>query len=173
MENDDRQIGRLLTRREILALFGAAGATLLVGCWPEQSGSTPPPAVPTQTPAPTQAPAVPTPVSTLAAASTVALPACVVRPALTSHTTAGWRMCGSCATATPSSSHRSTSARRRSWYGTIAATIFSAFLVPTLMAFRAPPVRRANSDQRHCTYEHQCLCDPRIHSRAPSLSSLD
>lgn len=32
MDNDDRPIGRLLSRREALALFGAAGLGLLVGC---------------------------------------------------------------------------------------------------------------------------------------------
>ena len=32
MDNDDRQIGRILSRREVLALFGAAGASFLVGC---------------------------------------------------------------------------------------------------------------------------------------------
>ncbi len=32
MDNDDRQIGRILTRREVLTIFGAAGASLLVGC---------------------------------------------------------------------------------------------------------------------------------------------
>jgi protocatechuate 3,4-dioxygenase beta subunit len=32
VDNDDRQIGRILSRREVLALFGAAGASLLVGC---------------------------------------------------------------------------------------------------------------------------------------------
>ena len=34
-DNDDRQVGRILKRREILALFGAAGGVLLVaGCTP-------------------------------------------------------------------------------------------------------------------------------------------
>ncbi len=31
MDNDDRQIGRILTRREVLALLGTAGAALLAG----------------------------------------------------------------------------------------------------------------------------------------------
>jgi len=39
MDNDDRQIGRILSRREVLALFGAAGASILVGCGPSQTGS--------------------------------------------------------------------------------------------------------------------------------------
>jgi protocatechuate 3,4-dioxygenase beta subunit len=39
MDNDDRQIGRILSRREVLRLLGATGAVLLVGCAPSQSGS--------------------------------------------------------------------------------------------------------------------------------------
>lgn len=38
MDNDDQQIGRVLSRREVLALLGTAGATLLVGCGPTQAG---------------------------------------------------------------------------------------------------------------------------------------
>jgi protocatechuate 3,4-dioxygenase beta subunit len=40
MDNDDQQIGRVLSRREVLALLGTAGATLLVGCGPTQAGQT-------------------------------------------------------------------------------------------------------------------------------------
>lgn len=32
MDNDDRPVGRILSRREVLALFGAAGAIILSGC---------------------------------------------------------------------------------------------------------------------------------------------
>jgi hypothetical protein len=39
MDNDDRQIGRILSRREVLALFGAAGAAILVGCGPTEGSS--------------------------------------------------------------------------------------------------------------------------------------
>jgi len=39
MDNDDRQIGRILSRREVLTLLGTAGATLLVGCATSPSGS--------------------------------------------------------------------------------------------------------------------------------------
>src|SRR5262245_21162432 len=42
MDNDDRQIGRILSRREVLALLGTAGAALLVGCGPSQSGASAP-----------------------------------------------------------------------------------------------------------------------------------
>jgi hypothetical protein len=35
MDNDDRQIGRILSRREVLALLGTAGVASLVGCGPQ------------------------------------------------------------------------------------------------------------------------------------------
>ena len=107
MENDDRQVGRILTRREVLALFGLTGVALLVGCSPAQSST----AQPTQaaqaatqapssttsstaTSAPTSAPTLapadtattePTGTATQASAAstTEALPNCVVSPALT------------------------------------------------------------------------------------------
>jgi protocatechuate 3,4-dioxygenase beta subunit len=41
MDNDDRQIGRILTRREVLALLGAASAAALVGCSTTQAGASP------------------------------------------------------------------------------------------------------------------------------------
>jgi protocatechuate 3,4-dioxygenase beta subunit len=66
MDNDDQQIGRVLSRREVLALLGTAGATLLVGCGPtqaSQSGST------------TTAPAAPTTAAAAAAPTTAAAPA--------------------------------------------------------------------------------------------------
>src|SRR5262245_31404365 len=34
MERDDAQVGRLLTRREVLALIGMSGAATLIGCRP-------------------------------------------------------------------------------------------------------------------------------------------
>lgn len=66
IDNDDRQIGRILSRREVLALLGASGAALLAGCGPAQSA-----APPTATAAPS------------GAAPTQAAPACVVRPEVT------------------------------------------------------------------------------------------
>ena len=39
MDNDDKQIGRILTRREAVAILGAAGASLLTGCSPGQSSA--------------------------------------------------------------------------------------------------------------------------------------
>jgi len=111
MDNDDRQIGRVLSRREVLALLGTAGATLLVGCGPTQSGQSgstvvatvaPTTAATAATPAPAATAAAATPalnaeaattvaiagnptaeVATAVAANAAAVPACVVRPEVT------------------------------------------------------------------------------------------
>lgn len=41
-DSDDAQVGRVLTRREVLALFGAAGAAAsLAACLPGASSSAP------------------------------------------------------------------------------------------------------------------------------------
>ena len=64
MDNDDRQIGRILSRREVLKLLGATGAVLLVGCGPSQSGSG----------AATQAPATAAPTLNAEAQTAAALP---------------------------------------------------------------------------------------------------
>ena len=72
-DNDDRMVGRILSRREVLALFGAAGVTLLVGCAPTQSASETPTAAASQATAATGA----------EIATTGAAPACVVRPEVT------------------------------------------------------------------------------------------
>ena len=74
MDGDDCQVGRILSRREVFALCGAAGAVLLVGCRPQASSSTQP------TGAAGQAPAD---VATAPAANAVTTPACVVRPEVT------------------------------------------------------------------------------------------
>ncbi len=74
MENDDRQVGHILNRREALALLRAAGAAMLVACWPRLSGSArTPSSVTTLEPSsvPTQAPS---------AANTVTLSSCIVSP---------------------------------------------------------------------------------------------
>jgi protocatechuate 3,4-dioxygenase beta subunit len=68
MENDDQPIGRMLTRREALALLGAAGAGLLAACAPGQSATTQPVSATAQA---------------TSAASTGALPSCIVRPEVT------------------------------------------------------------------------------------------
>ncbi|MBI5949153.1 MAG: intradiol ring-cleavage dioxygenase [Chloroflexi bacterium] len=87
MDNDDALIGRLLTRREVLALFGAVGVTLAAGCTGESS---PRPTPAANTPGTTTTPASgATPSASLAAASTATtaaaaeVPSCVVVPALT------------------------------------------------------------------------------------------
>jgi protocatechuate 3,4-dioxygenase beta subunit len=75
MDADDAQVGRLLSRREVLALFGAAGAALLVACAGEAPAAAPA-SVATQAPAGSSS-------GTVAAAAATAVPACVVVPALT------------------------------------------------------------------------------------------
>ncbi|MDP9237241.1 MAG: intradiol ring-cleavage dioxygenase [Chloroflexota bacterium] len=77
MDNDDMLVGRLLSRREVLAMFGVAGAALVVGCSDTGPGK----------PAPTSgATEALTGDATQAATSAVAtnsVPSCVVRPAET------------------------------------------------------------------------------------------
>ncbi|MGH7792987.1 MAG: twin-arginine translocation pathway signal protein, partial [Thermodesulfobacteriota bacterium] len=41
MENDDQQVGRVLSRREAVKLLGIASVAMLVGCSDRQSSSTP------------------------------------------------------------------------------------------------------------------------------------
>lgn len=76
MENDDLPIGRLLTRREALALLGVAGAALLAACAPGQSGAAQPTGAPTQASASGSTP-------TASAANASSLPSCIVRPEAT------------------------------------------------------------------------------------------
>jgi protocatechuate 3,4-dioxygenase beta subunit len=76
-EDDDRTVGRVLSRREALVLLGAAGAVLLPACGSSGDSATttsPTTGAPT-TGAPTTAAA--------AAAGGAAAPACVVKPELT------------------------------------------------------------------------------------------
>lgn len=63
MDNDDKLIGRILTRREMLALLGATGLAALTGCASPRSAGAGLPAAATSAAAPP--------------------PACVVQPALT------------------------------------------------------------------------------------------
>lgn len=71
MQSDDQQVGRILTRREALVLFGAAGASLIAGCSP---GETPNASARTTADASK---------ASGANASSASAPGCVVRPAET------------------------------------------------------------------------------------------
>ena len=84
MENDDQPIGRLLSRREALALLGAAGAAMLAACAPGQSGTAQPASAVAQAPSsvPTLAPSS-VPAQATAVTNTTVLPSCIVRPELT------------------------------------------------------------------------------------------
>jgi len=72
LDSDDAQIGRILSRREVLALLGGSGAALLAACAPSALAS-PTPTAAQQTAASSAA----------ASAAATTLPSCVVRPALT------------------------------------------------------------------------------------------
>jgi protocatechuate 3,4-dioxygenase beta subunit len=76
MHTDDILKGRLLRRREVLSLFGAAGAALLIGCSGDDESTTSEGGGDTSTLAPASE-------STAAAAATTAVPSCVVVPELT------------------------------------------------------------------------------------------
>jgi protocatechuate 3,4-dioxygenase beta subunit len=76
MDDDDRPIGRILSRREVLALLGGSGAALLAACAPGALASPSPS---------TSAQATSAAATAAAAASSAAttLPSCIVRPAVT------------------------------------------------------------------------------------------
>jgi protocatechuate 3,4-dioxygenase beta subunit len=76
LDNDDAQVGRILSRREVLALLGGSSVALLAACAPGALTSASPTATAQQTSA----------TATAAVASSTAatvLPSCIVRPALT------------------------------------------------------------------------------------------
>ena len=75
MKNDDRQVGRIVSRREALVLLGAAGATFLAACV-GQIETELPPAEPTQPPTSATT-------STAPSEDTAELPPCIVRPEMT------------------------------------------------------------------------------------------
>ena len=75
--DDDRLVGRILSRREALSVLGVTGAAVLVGCAP--AGSEPEPA----TTAPSRAAASTETVAATAEAAADRLPTCVVRPEMT------------------------------------------------------------------------------------------
>ena len=77
LDNDDAQVGRILSRREILALLGGSSVALLAACAPGALTSASPTATAQQTSA-----AATTAAAATSAAATV-LPSCIVRPALT------------------------------------------------------------------------------------------
>ncbi len=86
MDNDDKQIGKILSRRDALKLFGVASVAALAACAPGASSAPQPTSAPqaTDTSQPAAA-ATASPQATQAAAATVigTLPSCIVRPALT------------------------------------------------------------------------------------------
>ena len=81
MDSDDILTGRVLTRREVLALFGAAGLAAAVGC--SDSGSSKSTATSGGSAAATTAPTQGSTSAATAASGASAVPSCVVKPALT------------------------------------------------------------------------------------------
>lgn len=82
MDNDDRQIGKILNRRDILKLFGMAGAAALTACAPAATSA--PQATTTALPEGTVQPILTINPPRAATATVIgALPSCIVRPALT------------------------------------------------------------------------------------------
>jgi len=84
-DNDDLPVGRILSRREMLALFGAAGSALFVAsCMPTaQTTLNTEAATAVVLEGPTVAAAATAELATVAAVNTATLPSCVVRPELT------------------------------------------------------------------------------------------
>ena len=78
MDDDDAPIGRILSRREVLALLGGSGAALLAACAPGALASPSPTTAAQQTLA-----AATSAAATTAASAATTLPSCIVRPAVT------------------------------------------------------------------------------------------
>lgn len=89
MINDDEQVGRVLSRREVLKLLGGASAALIAGCGPRNDNAATPEtggAANMATPAAATAPVtteIITATETPAVAGAATLPSCIVRPELT------------------------------------------------------------------------------------------
>src|SRR6266542_1248423 len=77
LDTDDAQVGRILSRREVLALLGGSSVALLAACAPGALTS----ASPTGTAQQTSAAA--TTAAAASSASATVLPSCIVRLALT------------------------------------------------------------------------------------------
>ncbi len=78
MDNDDRQVGQILNRRDVLKILGLGSAAgILTACAPQIA----------ETLSPTSAPATLAPITQIAEATTgsagTTIPACIVRPELT------------------------------------------------------------------------------------------
>jgi protocatechuate 3,4-dioxygenase beta subunit len=80
MDNDDKQIGQILSRRDALKVLGISSAALLAACAPGLRETFEPIISPSLTPAVFNTEPV---VPATSAATPTAIPACIVRPALT------------------------------------------------------------------------------------------
>lgn len=78
MDNDDKPIGTILSRRDVLKILGlGSAATLLASCAPEVIQTLSPTSAPASTPASLTSP------TAAATSASIPLPACVVRPEMT------------------------------------------------------------------------------------------
>ncbi len=78
MDNDDKPIGKILNRRDVLKILGlASAATVMAACAPDVIETLSPTTVPAETLA------IPTSASVATTAASVPVPACVVRPEMT------------------------------------------------------------------------------------------
>ena len=78
MDNDDRQVGKILNRRDVLKILGiGSAASVLAACAPQVAETLSATTVPATLPPSTQI------VSATATTGSTAIPACVVRPELT------------------------------------------------------------------------------------------
>jgi protocatechuate 3,4-dioxygenase beta subunit len=82
MDNDDRPVGKILNRRDILKLFGLTGIATLAACAPAAPTADPATSTPEATNT-TVAQASPTDPQVALATVIGTLPACIVRPAMT------------------------------------------------------------------------------------------
>lgn len=83
MHTDDTQVGRILTRREALALLGAASAAMLAACAPGQLTAPTASPYPAPSSVPTEAASPTIQAATITTSPTSFVPSCIVRPALT------------------------------------------------------------------------------------------
>lgn len=129
MDNDDRQIGHILSRREVLALIGVTGLTMLAGCAPGQSSDGQATSVASQ--APSAAAAATTPPSAAPTATTVTTAS---RAQATATATGALAPSTAAATPTPSATATATTGatatRAATATNTIAAAIPSCIVRP-------------------------------------------
>lgn len=83
-DDDDRRVGRVLSRREVLALFGSGGVAIaLAACAPGSSATVSPTSSATGSPPGPAGSSGPSAAASASGSAIAGAPSCVVRPALT------------------------------------------------------------------------------------------